>query len=355
MVLCPLRGSKLLYILYGADEYSINNELMAIKQSVGDPDFLVTNSTTIAGDSVSENDLRVACETVPFLADKRLVVVYGLLQRFVPRQSIRSIAKSSEKQIIGYEIFVDIIRNIPESTILILIETDLKETNPLFKMISSTARVKAFPLLKSPQLREWINRRITEKGGSISPSAIMTLTHLIGNNLWIMSTELEKLFLYTNGNRIEDKDVKILVSYSQQSNIFAMVDAIVESSIQKAESLLQQLLSEGNSPTQLLAMLTRQMRLIVRTREMRVQKVSETEMRSRLGLSADWLVRKTLEQASRYTLPRIKQVYRQLLETDIAIKTGKYDGELALNILIVELCQNQKNDTGPIQRRGVAA
>jgi hypothetical protein len=27
------------------------------------------------------------------------------------------------------------------------------------------------------------------------------------------------------------------------------------------------------------------------------------------------------------------------LETDLSIKTGKYGGELALNILIAELCQ----------------
>lgn len=343
----------MLYILHGADEYSINTELNVIKQSVGDPALLVTNSITIDGDSVTENDLRIACETVPFLADKRLVIIYGLLERFASKQSIRTISKSSGKRMINYEVFVDIIRNIPDSTILVLIETELKETNPFFKIISNNAHVKAFPLLKSSQLREWISRCVIEKGGSISPSAITLLTRLIGSNLWTMSTELEKLLVYADGNRIEDRDVKTLVSYSQQANIFAMVDAIVEFNIQKAESLLQQLLNEGNSPTQLLAMLNRQMRLIVRAREMKLQRLAENEIRSRLGLSADWLVRKTLEQTSRYTLPRIKQVYHQLLETDIAIKTGRYDGELALNILIAELCQKQKNDNTVRQKQGV--
>jgi DNA polymerase-3 subunit delta len=169
-----------------------------------------------------------------------------------------------------------------------------------------------------------------------------------------MSSELKKLTLYTDGNRIEEKDVKALVSYTQQANVFAMVDAIVEFNVQKAETMLQQLLSEGNSPTQLLSMLNRQMRLIVRARELKQQKLSETEMRSRLGLTADWLVRKTLEQSSRYTLPRLKQVYQQLLDTDIAIKTGKYDGELALNILIAGLCQPQKSDALPQRIQGVA-
>jgi len=345
----------LLYILHGADDYSIAHELEIIKQSAGDPSLLATNTVTIEGGEVTENDLRVACETVPFLADKRLVIVYGLLERFAPRQTTRgTTTKKTEGQLINHEVFGNIINGIPPSTILVLIENEPKDANPLFKMIIVNAQVKAFPLLKAPQLREWVIKRATEEGSSISPSAITLLTRLIGSNLWIMSSELKKLALYSDGNRIEEKDVKSLVSYTQQSNVFSMVDAIVEFNIQKAETMLQQLLSEGNSPTQLLNMLNRQMRLIVRARELKQQKLSEPEMRGRLGLPADWLVRKTLEQANRYTLPRLKQVYQQLLDTDIAIKTGKYDGELALNILIAELCQPQKSDSSPRQIQGVA-
>lgn len=344
----------MLYILYGADDYSITHELEAIKQSSGDPALLSTNTVILDGNEMIENDLRVACETVPFLADKRLVIVHGLMERFAPKQSSRVNTRKRESQLINYEVFGDIINGIPPSTILVLIANELKESNPLFRMISGNAQVKAFPMLKAAQLREWITSRVTEEGGSISLSAITLLTRLIGSNLWIMSSELKKLTLYADGHRIEEKDVKALVSYTQQANVFAMVDAIVEFNIQKAETMLQLLLSEGNSPTQLLNMLNRQMRLIVRARELKQQKLSETEIRGRLGLTADWLVRKTLEQANRYTLPRLKQVYQQLLDTDIAIKTGKYDGELALNILIAELCQPQKSDALPRQIQGVA-
>jgi DNA polymerase-3 subunit delta len=344
----------LIYILYGADDYSISREMDSIKQSVGDPSSLATNTSVLDGSEVTVNDLRVACETVPFLSEKRLVVIYGLLERFTPRQLARGELKKSESQIINYEVFGGIINSLPPSTILVLIENELKESNPLFKMIAVQAQVKAFPSLKTQQLREWIATRIKEEGASISPAATTSLTRLIGSNLWIMSSELKKLTLYTNEQRIEDKDVRALVSYAQQSNVFSMVDAIVEFNIQKAQIILQQLLGEGDSPTQLLNMLTRQMRLIVRARELKQQHRSETEIRSRLGLTADWLVRKTLEQANRYTLPRLKQVYQLLVETDLAIKTGKYDGELALNILVAELCLPQKPDV-PLQKmQGVA-
>jgi DNA polymerase-3 subunit delta len=61
-------------------------------------------------------------------------------------------------------------------------------------------------------------------------------------------------------------------------------------------------------------------------------------------LVAEFALRKTLEQAEKYSWERIKHVYSKLLEADLAIKTGKYGDEkygdeLALNVLVAELCQ----------------
>jgi DNA polymerase-3 subunit delta len=168
--------------------------------------------------------------------------------------------------------------------------------------------------------------------------ALNLLIRLIGSNLWVMTSELNKLATYAYGRQIEEKDVKALVSYTQQSSVFNLVDAIMEFKSSEAESLLQQLMDQGATATYLLSMLYRQMRLIVRARDLKRQGVKEQDMRQRLGVASEFVVKKTLEQAARYSMPRIKQVYQQLLDTDIAIKTGKYTEELALNILVAELC-----------------
>jgi len=63
------------------------------------------------------------------------------------------------------------------------------------------------------------------------------------------------------------------------------------------------------------------------------------EIQNKLGLSSEFATNKTLDQADLYTLERLKEVYHRLLEADLSIKTGKYNGELALNILVAELCQ----------------
>jgi len=134
----------------------------------------------------------------------------------------------------------------------------------------------------------------------------------------------------------------MVVSYAQQASVFAMVDAILESKIGLAEQSLHQLLQRGASSAYLLVMLSRQVRMIVRVKGLRNQRKPEIEIRNKLGLTSEFVWQKTIEQAERYPLERIKEVYHKLLEADLSIKTGKYEGELALNILIAELCQRGK-------------
>jgi DNA polymerase-3 subunit delta len=132
------------------------------------------------------------------------------------------------------------------------------------------------------------------------------------------------------------------MGYVQQANVFGMVDAIIEFKSEMAVQLLQQLLQSGSPPAYLLVMLSRQVRMIVIAKELRKQRKPQIEIQNKLGLTSEFALRKTLEQASRYSLPRLREVYRQLLEADLSIKTGRYEGELALNILVAELCQRSK-------------
>ena len=333
----------MLYILSGQDDFSLNQSLQKIKGDVGDPEALATNMTILEGSQVTVDQLRSVCETAPFLADKRLVIINGLLQRFQPsdRPGRQGRRRKSTSQPDGHEALASYIGTIPDSTILVLIEGDIKSTNPLFRALSGKAKVQSFPLLRESGLKQWVQNRVKEEGGSTTPEAVDLLIRLVGSNLWIMSSEISKLVLFTSGKCISEDDIKITVGYTQQINIFAVVDAIVESRAKAASQLLQQLLHQGASPSYLMAMLTRQLRLIVRTRDIQTARMSPNELRSRLSLTSEFVARKTLEQARHYSLPRLRQVYRQLLETDLAIKTGKYEPELALNILVTELCQRR--------------
>ena len=326
----------MIYILHGADDYSISRELEVIKNNCGDPSVMATNTTVLDGADISPAELRVACETVPFLADKRLVIINGLFEKFTARQSRQGTKKNEADTL---ETFAAVLNSIPPFSVVILLENELKDTNPLFKLVGGNAIVKSFPQLKGEALRTWVDNRVAEEKGDISPAAAALMVRLVGGNLWVMSSEISKLLTFTDGHKVEEKDVKALVSYAQEFSVFNLIDAIVDNNLSKAENILEQLLRSGESPSGLIAMFTRQMRLIVRAKDLKSQKLQENEIRSRLGISQDFVMRKTLEQAGRYTPLRLKQVYQQLLEADVAIKTGLYEPELALNILVAELCQ----------------
>lgn len=329
----------MLYVLYGPDNYSLHQELDSIKQSVGSDIAAGSNVMELEGEKISLTDINIACETVPFLADKRLVIINGLLERFdtKPKQALSKKPSKTGDQSKDWQQIVDCLNNLPDTTILVLMDTQVSARNPLLKEISAKAKIKAFPLLKKADLTGWIQKRVVQSGGKISTDAVTLMAKLVGNDLWAMANEIDKLVLYTNGRFIEDKDVTAIVSHAQETSVFAMVDAILENRIGFAEELLEQLMERGAMPTYLLWMLHRQVRFIVLAKELIAQKKSKLDIQSELGLS-DYPLQKTLEQADKYSMPRLKIFYEKLLETDIAIKTGKYDGELALNILVVELC-----------------
>jgi len=72
----------------------------------------------------------------------------------------------------------------------------------------------------------------------------------------------------------------------------------------------------------------------------RGRKRSQPGISDSLESISDYSLEKATRQAKEFTLERIKKAYDQLLEADIGIKTGKYEGDLALDLLVVELGQN---------------
>ncbi|MFH0942410.1 MAG: DNA polymerase III subunit delta [Chloroflexota bacterium] len=324
----------MIYILVGPDDFSISQRLEEIKQGMGDQTMLLANFNQFAGEKVSPAELKATVETVPFLASKRLVLVTGLLGRFEPAGSKKppAVVRGNEGQL-----FAESLAQVPESTLLVLADGRASVRNPLLKALAARAEVSHFPQLKGDQLKQWVNRRVAQAGGSIAPAAVGLLAGLVGSNLWTMAGEIEKLALFARGRRIEEADVRTLVASAQDTSVFTLVDAILEPDAARAEKLLQQMMRAGAAAAYLLYMLHRQLHLIIRAREMNSRGRPEAEIRSQLGINADFAFRKTLEQARRYPLARLKAAFERLLETDLAIKTGKYDGELALNILVAEL------------------
>jgi DNA polymerase-3 subunit delta len=332
----------LFYILYGKDDFSLQQKLEEIKKELGNQEMLAVNTSIFDDRQLSLSQLKDACSAVPFLCPYRLVIAKGLLGRFELKSgSERRTTRSRAKLNSGLEEWMGLaeyVRQMPPTTMLVLIDGEIKANNRLLKSVASQAKVMVFAPPSDRNLSDWIQDRVKQGGGTISPGAVKLLVGLVGADLWTMSSEIDKLLAYCSGKVITEDSVKQVTSYAREANIFSLVDAILEGRRNVAQQLLHRLLQEGASPSYVLAMITRQLRLIVIAKDMG-PKLPRPENRNRLEPTSGYGLEKAVKQAKAYTLERIKKAYHKLLEADIAIKTGKYDSDLALDLLVVELGQ----------------
>jgi DNA polymerase-3 subunit delta len=331
----------MLYILHGQDSFSLEQAVRKIKADLGDRETVAANTTDLDGKRLTLGELRSKCDTVPFLCSHRLVMVGGLLGRFEAKQAKSRSGKGKSGNGLGeWEELDSYVRQMPETTVLVLIDGEVKGTNPLFKKISSLAEVRTFPLLRGKDLRAWIRQRVKVDGGAITTEAVNLLAELIGGDLWAMESEIQKLLIHNQDRPISEDDVRQLVSCIEEANIFALVDAVAEGRTELAQRLLHRLYDEGVPATYVLTMITRQFRLIAQARDLG-KGLSRLQIQDGLGLKSSYALEKTLSQARLYDFERVKRAYGKLLETDLAIKTGQYNDKLALELLVTDLaCLN---------------
>jgi DNA polymerase-3 subunit delta len=155
-----------------------------------------------------------------------------------------------------------------------------------------------------------------------------------------MEGEIQKLVLYSQDRPIDEDDVRQLVSHVREASIWALVDAVAEGRTELAQLILHRLYKEGMEPSHILTMITRQFRLIALAGDLE-RGLSRPQVQDRLGLKSSYALDKTLRQARLYDFEGVRRAYDKLLETDSAIKTGRYSDKLAVELLVTELaCLN---------------
>jgi len=333
----------MLYILHGRDDFSRREELGRIKASLDPDGMLATNTDVLDGREVTLEQLTAICGTVPFLGSHRLVVVEGLLGRFEPpdrpRRGSARPRRGPGPELERWRTLAECVQGLPASTTLVFLDDELSAGNPLFDALQPHAQVIKFRLLKPGEVLQWVLDRAQRQGVDISPTAAKLLAELVGDKLWILANELDKLAAYAYGRRIEEADVKALVSEARDVNVFAMVDAIVEKRPAVALRLLRRQIDDGRDAGYLLAMITRQYRLIIQAKELSQSGITTQEIGQRLGIGSEFVLQRVLDQADRYSLSRLKAAYRRLLEADEAVKRGRYSDELALELLVHDLAR----------------
>ncbi len=327
------------HVLYG-DSFLVPQALKRLEADTGTDGLLEANRHHLAGTQVKPPELVSICNALPFMDSRRMVVVEGLLATMERRQ-VRGRGRGGSSGSSGgapgaWEELAPAVPAMPETTLLVFVDGPLSQNNPLLRLLRRVAQVQELAAPTGEALARWIKETARQKGAGIGPAAIRSMTDLVGNDLWTLEGELEKLSLYTTGRVIEEADVRELVSQVREANIFAAVDAMVEGRPAVALRLLHQLRQDGREASYIIGMVERQLRLLALARDSIDKSVPQQELAGRLGVSSQYVVRKTVEQARRYSWREIRWRYQRLLETDLDIKRGRLEPDLALELLVTE-------------------
>ncbi len=315
------------YLFHGDDVESQKKTLAQLIGKLGDPAMLDLNTTRFNG-VMPFSALRQTCDSFPFLAPARIVIVTDLIQAKPD--------KAFMNDLLAY------LPGLPKSTRLVFLESKtLGDNNRLLQLARQEKNgfEKIFMKPQGNQLERWILQRVEEKNGRMTPQAVHLLATSVGNELSTLDNELEKLVAYKGFAEqaiIDSNDVALLSPYVAEASIFDLVDAIGNRNGKSASLLLQQKLQEGTDPFYLFSMFVRQFRLLIQVKELAVAGFRPPGI-SRELKQHSFVVGKLYQQARGFSLHELEQIYGHLLEVDVDVKTGRADIRTSLELLVANL------------------
>ncbi|NJN97962.1 MAG: DNA polymerase III subunit delta [Anaerolineales bacterium] len=303
------------------------------------------NMALLDGRTLRLSDLRQHTDSMPFLAPKRLVIVNGYLASLSGRgeggegDPTRITNPSSPDKSEQLQALVDHLGRMPPSTDLVLVETKTLDRSHLILKAAKAVGGEVTLFAISENLPGWIIRRATEHKAIIEPGAADILARRVGADLHTLNNELEKLALYTAGQRpITKADIDLLVPYTEEADQFGLSNAIGQRNARRAYDQLHKELDEGSNPMAILGSIAAQIRALIEVKDMAERGMSPAEIAKVKNWKSDYAATARLKEAANFSMARLEQTMEMLLEIDVAIKTGRMDSLLALDTLIARLC-----------------
>ncbi len=229
-----------------------------------------------------------------------------------------------------------------KTTVLVSLTQDEKITPSWLDLFKGICQLQVLNLPYENQLEGWIIQRISPYGRKIDIQAARLLRELIGTDLRVLATEIQKLILYA-GDRavITLGDVEHLVAQAIHYSGFVLGDAIGTKDISMALSVLSRLLDEQKSIPEIIGLISWQMQRMLQAKQKFQKGESWDQIARALRISSPFFIRKFQQQLTRWEFPELREAVTSLLETDVAIKSGQYPAQLALEDWLVTTLTRQ--------------
>ena len=325
------KQNKNIFLFYGEDSYSSYEKLKLWQQEFikkyGD-----TNIETIEGKTLDPSEFETNIGTMPFLSEKRLIVIKNLFKEAGAEEQKR-VAKSLDKE--------------QEFSIVVFYETEAPDKRTaLYKKIAEVGEIKEFPTLTENAITKWILEKAAQKDIKINYDTANFLAVQCGLDLWTVSNELSKLETYADKKEVTKEMIESLVTPSLSASIFKLTDAIANKSLRESLKTFRTLLDSDEEATKIFFMIVRHFRILIQVFDLLGKGEPPFSITKKLK-QHPFVIQNMTKQSKNFTLDKLEEIYQKLLKIDKDFKTGiikSFQGdtnelELAIEKLIIECCK----------------
>lgn len=331
---------KNIYLITGEEEYLIDESISKLKEKFINPSFEALNYIILDGVMLGYDDILNAAETLPFMAERKIVVVRDTLL-FAGGNNIDSKVKDMRKDLLKY------IDNINQSTTLVIVEKKetIRKNNPIYKKINEKLGIVDMEKLKGYQLENWIQVQFKNRGKTINKAEINYFTQQISyldknmnKTLYDVKNEISKIVNYLEDRIVvERSDIDGLILKPLDMNIFNLLGFISRKNGKESLRIFNEIYLSGEPVLFVLHMITRQFRNILNIKLLKNKGYTDGLIREKIKMSP-FEYSKLSNEIGNFSINQLESFLEYSLEADRNIKTGVYGEQLALEILITKLC-----------------
>lgn len=309
----------MIFLLHGPESFRRQQKLKELKDKfINTLDPLGQSLSFLDGSKCSLTNLNESLNSASLFTKKRMLIIENI---FLNQQE---------------NIFPELLKLCQKNTgnddnIIIFNEEQIKKTalksevKKFADWLFKQPYVQEFKALNNIQLANFVREKMATNKSSISNSALNLLISKTGNDLWRLNNEINKLIATANKKIISDELVNELVVGEIENNIFALIDALVAKKNELAIRLLEEQLSAGLSVEYILAMLQRQIKIMLSIKIMQNENnLSQNDIVKKLKLHP-FVIQKASQQAKNFSLDELHAFWQSLLEIDFNNKKGKSD------------------------------
>lgn len=307
-----------IYLLCGEEAYLRKQYKERLRQALQQQEDTM-NTHCFEGKDTPVGEVIDLADTLPFFAPRRVIVVEnsGWLQK-------------------GGETLADYLPRIPETTFLILVESQVDKRTRLFKEIKKLGRITEFAPQSEDTLKRWILGMLKKEDKQITAANLQYLLNRTGTQMDMIKNEMEKLLSYTmNTGEITRETIDAVCTKQIQNQIFDLVEAIGKKEQKKALELYYDLLTLKEPPMRILALVGRQFNYLLQIKELKAKGYSQAAMADKTGLHG-FVVGKYERQAGRFKAGELLKALEACVEADELVKQGLMTDRMSVELLLVE-------------------